>query len=365
VNLGELAGRVGPILGFLVCITVVAELSDSIGVFRMVARGASRLARGSVVGLWLLVVLVAVVCTAVLSLDTTAVLLTPVVLSLARQLKLDPGVFAYTAVWLANTASLFLPVSNLTNLLALGQLPRTAGGSRALGFAALMWPAAAVSVVVTVLGLALVFRRSLRGRYVRPVADPAGDRLLLVLATVVCALLGPAFLVGVNVTLASAVAAAVLGLACLVRHRSLLRWRLLPWKVVLGVSILFVAVQLAHEHGLGRVLGVAAGTGEGWLGLLRLTGVGGLAANLVDNLPSYLALEPTAAGSPLRLAALLVGVNAGPLITPWASLATILWATRCRSAGVSVSWKRFALRGLVLVPVLLVASTSALWLVHR
>ena len=61
-------------------------------------------------------------------------------------------------------------------------------------------------------------------------------------------------------------------------------------------------------------------------------------------------------------AALLVGVNAGPLVTPWASLATLLWAARCRSAGVEVSWWRFARRGLVLVPVLLVGATTALWL---
>lgn len=363
MDLEALVSRVGPILAFLVCITVVAELADGIGVFATLARGAARLARGSVVGLWLLVVLVATACTAVLSLDTTAVLLTPVVLSLAQQLRLDPGVFAYTAVWLANTASLFLPVSNLTNLLSVSRLSVGRDGGSALDFAAVLWPAATVSVVVTVAVLALVFRRSLRGRYARPPGQPVPDRVLLVIASVVCGLLGPAFLLGVDVTVASAIAAAVLVLACLIRRRSLLAWRLVPWKVVLGVSVLFVAVELAHEHGLGALLGVVAGTaGQSVLDLLRLTGVGALSANLVDNLPAYLALEPTATASPIRLAALLVGVNAGPLITPWGSLATILWAGRCRSAGVSVSWPRFALRGLVLVPVVLAGATTALWL---
>ncbi|MET0694797.1 MAG: SLC13 family permease [Propionibacteriaceae bacterium] len=364
MDLAELVERVGPILGFLVCITVVAELADQVGVFRLIAHGASRLARGSVLALWLLVVLVAVLATAVLSLDTTAVLLTPVVLTLARQLRLNAGLFAYTAVWLANTASLFLPVSNLTNLLALTHLAEQPGGSSATGFAALLWPAALTSVLITVAALALIFRRSLHGRYVLEPAEPADDRVLLVVATVVCALLGPAFLFGVDVFLASAVAALILVALCVFRDRSLLSWQLLPWQVVLGVSVLFVLVQLAHDHGLGAVLGLVAGQGTGWTDLLRMSGVGALSANLVDNLPSYLALEPAAADSPLRLAALLIGVNAGPLITPWASLATILWATRCRSAGVPVSWKRFALRGLVLVPFLLVGSVTALWLVH-
>jgi arsenical pump membrane protein len=361
VDLEGLAARVGPILGFVVCITVVAELGSRIGVFTMIARGASRLARGSVLGLWLLVVLVAVVATAVLSLDTTAVLLTPVVLALAAELRLDPGVFAFTAVWLANTASLLLPVSNLTNLLAVSRLP----GFDAARFAGLTWPAALACVVVTVAVLALLFRRSLRGRYLLGSAAPVADRRLVVLATAVCALLGPCFLLGMDIVLVSAVAAGILVAACAFSRPSLLGWRLLPWQLVSGICVLFVVVQYAHDHGLGALLGAAAGTGESWPALLRLTGLAALAANVVDNLPGYLALEPAAEGSPLRLATLLVGVNAGPLLTPWASLATLLWAARCRSAGVTVSWGRFVLRGLLLVPLLLVTAVTALWLVHR
>ncbi len=53
-------------------------------------------------------------------------------------------------------------------------------------------------------------------------------------------------------------------------------------------------------------------------------------------------------------------MNAGPLVTPWASLATLLWAARCRSAGVRISWGAFALRGLVMVPFLLSTATPAL-----
>jgi len=360
VDWAGLGGRVGPVLGFVVCITVVAELANHLGVFAMVARGAARLARGSVLGLWLLVVLVAVVATTVLSLDTTAVLLTPVVLALAAQLDLDATLFALTVVWLANTASLLLPVSNLTNLLALSSVP----GYDAARFAALTWPAALACVLVTVAVLALVFRRSLRGRY-RPVPTaPVADRRLLGLATVVCALLGPAFALGVDVLLASAVAAAVLVLACAVTRPSLLTWRLLPWPLVLGVAVLFVVVQYAHDHGLAELLGSAAGSGTSWPALLRLAGLAALGANVADNLPTYLALEPVADGSPLRLAALLVGVDAGPLVTPWASLATLLWAARCRAGGVEVSWGRFALRGLLLVPLLLVSAVTALWLVH-
>jgi arsenical pump membrane protein len=91
-----------------------------------------------------------------------------------------------------------------------------------------------------------------------------------------------------------------------------------------------------------------------------VAGLGALGANLLNNLPTYLVMEPVALDHPVRLVALLVGVNAGPLVTPWASLATLLWAARCRAADVPVSWGAFAVRGLVVVPVLLVAATLAL-----
>jgi arsenical pump membrane protein len=58
------------------------------------------------------------VTTAVLSLDTTVVLLTPVVFATAARLDIRAQPHVYACTHLANSASLLLPVSNLTNLLA-------------------------------------------------------------------------------------------------------------------------------------------------------------------------------------------------------------------------------------------------------
>lgn len=365
VDLQAFGTRVGPILGFLVCITVIAELSDRIGIFRVLAFGAARVARGSVMGLWLLVVVVAAVSSVVLSLDTTAVLITPVVLVLARRLDLDLGLFAYTAVWLANTGSLLLPVSNLTNLLAMSWLHtgrlQASGAGTVTGFAGLMWPAAVAALVITVATLAVIFRRSLRGTYQLPAWDRVEDRVLFVIAAVVCVCLGPAFAAGVNVTLAAAIGAAVLVIGCLVRHRQLLGWKLIPWQLVLGVSALFLLVQYAQDHGLGRVLGTVAGHSDSGWGLLRLGAVAAGGSNLVNNLPAYLALEPLA-DTAHRMAALLIGVNVGPLILPWGSLAALLWAARCRSAGVHIAWNGFVRRGLILVPLLVLGCVGAMML---
>jgi Na+/H+ antiporter NhaD/arsenite permease-like protein len=62
----------------------------------------------------------------------------------------------------------------------------------------------------------------------------------------------------------------------------------------------------------------------------------------------------------VRLAALLIGVNAGPLITPWASLATLLWHSRLQTLGVEVRWSRYLLLGLVAAPLTVVLATIGL-----
>jgi arsenical pump membrane protein len=179
-------------------------------------------------------------------------------------------------------------------------------------------------------------------------------------AGLVCAGLGPAFVLGADVTLTAVIGAVTLVIACLIRRPRLVGWRLLPWPLVLGVSVLFILVEIAHAYGLSSLVTELVGLGDGWTDLLRLAGVSAVAANVLNNLPAYLAVEPSALDSPVRLAALLVGVNAGPLITPWASLATLLWAGRCRAAGLQVSWLRFAALGAVLVPLALVVGTGAL-----
>lgn len=356
--LDDLAQRVLPVLAFLVAITVVAELAEAAGVFEAAAALAARLARGRVWRLWALVVVLSVAATVVLSLDTTAVLLTPVVLTLARRLKVSTAAFAMTTVWLANTASLLLPVSNLTNLLSLHRLRGL--GVDVAGFVRLTWAPALTAVVVTVVVLAVMFRRDLAGRYEHPPQPEPHDRLLLVVSASVCVLLAPAFVSGVNVAWPAAGAAVVLLGLFAWRDRRHLRWSLVPWRAVVLVAVLFTVVTLLGRAGLSAALAVAAGGGEGFGPYLRLAATGALTSNGLDNLPAYLALEPAAGASPARVVALLVGVNCGPLVTLWASLATLLWRERCRSAGVSVTWWRFALRGLAVVPLLLVACTAAL-----
>ena len=346
--------RVWPILTFVVAITVVTELAAEAGLFTVVAERLALWGLDRAWLLWMLVVALATTCTIFLSLDTTAVLLTPVVVVLARHVGLPPIPFALTTVWLANSASLLLPVSNLTNLLAEHRM----GLGSPLAFAALMALPALVAIVVPSLLLFVIFRRDLLRRYTPGRASPPGDRVLLATSAIVVALLVPALVSGVAVWIPACAAAGVLGVVFLLRRPKTLTLSLLPWQLVLLASGLFLVIEAGHAIGLTDLVAVAAGSGSGPLELLRLSGVGVLGANAVNNLPAYLALEPVA-DSPVRLAALLVGVGAGSLITPWASLATLLWHARLVALDVEVSWAKYAGLGLLVVPLTVI---PAVWM---
>lgn len=355
--MAETLTRVAPILAFLVAITVVAELADRAGVFVAASSLTTRLGGGSVGRLWLIICVLAVLCTAVLSLDTTAVLLTPVVLVTARRLGIAPWPFALATVWLANTASLVLPVSNLTNLLLIDQLDWSV-----FEYLSRMWFPAAVAIVVSVGVLWLLLRASLVGRFGTPTQAKPNDRVLFVIATATCLAVGPLFVAGVEPWIVATGAASLLLAAFAIRARGELKWALAPWQLVVFTILLFLAVGLLQQLRLLDWLADVAGTGTGLVDLLRMAGTGAVASNVINNLPAYVALEPLASDSSDRLLALLIGTNLGPLITLWASLATLLWRDRCRTENVVVSARRFASVGMVGVPVLLVATSGALWL---
>lgn len=349
------AERVWPILLFVVAVTIVAELAAVAGVFDALAARLARLARGRTIALWLLIVALAVAATAFLSLDTTAVLLTPVVVAVARANGLPALPFAFTTVWLANTASLLLPVSNLTNLLAADRL----GGADAVAFLALLGPSAVVAILVTVGLLFVIHRRALTGRFLPAPPPHLADRWLLRVSAVVVAVMAPLLVSGLPPWIPAGAAAAVLVGVFAWRSPDVLRAGLVPWQLVVFASGLFLAVAAVQALGWGAILATAAGSGDDLLALWRLAGVGMLGANAVDNLPAYLAFE-VSADSPARLAALLIGVNAGPLITPWASLATLLWHQRLHAVGVDVPWRTYILWGLLAAPVIVGAAVVPL-----
>ncbi|WP_454051325.1 SLC13 family permease [Cellulomonas sp. Marseille-Q8402] len=352
-----LAERVGPVLVLVAALTVVAELCGAAGLFDVATDAAARAARGRRWLLWLLLVGIAVLSTVLLSLDTTAVLLTPLAITLARRTRTSPLLLVLTVVALANTASLLLPVSNLTNLLADHRF-----AEQGVGYLGVMWAPAVAAVVVTVVVLAVRGRRELRGRFEPGDRYVPPDRPLLVATGVTTGVMAAGFVAGLPVWAVALAAAVVLLVVFAVRRRPVpgRRRDLVPWRMLLVVGSLFVVVETLQVRGLGDLVADAAPGGTGTGALLGVAGLSVAAANLLNNLPAYLLLEPVAGEDVHRLAAVLIGTGVGPLLTPWASLATVLWWQRCRQAMVHVPLRAFLVQGAWLTPLCVGAAVLAL-----
>jgi Na+/H+ antiporter NhaD/arsenite permease-like protein len=348
--------RIGPLLVFLVGIIVLAELTKEAQVFDAIAARMAVLGRGNYAALFLLCTAFASFVTIFLNLDTTAVLLTPVMLALAPKARIAALPLAMTTIWLANTASLLLPVSNLTNLLGMAKI-----GLNAQEFAARMWAPQIVSIVVTMAFLWVFFwrrgeRRDLR--YTPPVLEPVADRVLFGAASAGCLLFIAALLLKVEVGVAAPVAALVVVAAFAVRDRRRLNWSLVPWQLLIFVTGLFLVVPTLSRYGLADLMGALLGADRD---PYRTATVGAVLSNVINNLPAYTAVEAVIpAGARDQLLALLVGTNVGPVVTPWASLATLLWFESCRRNDVKVPMGRFLLTGAGLAVAALLTTVWAL-----
>ncbi|MFF3502943.1 SLC13 family permease [Streptomyces sp. NPDC003247] len=438
----DATARVAPLLAFLGTVIVLAELTSRAEVFDVVAARVARAGRGSYPLLFLLCVAFASLTTIALNLDTTAVLLTPVMLALASRVGIAAVPLAMTTVWLANTASLLLPVSNLTNLLAADRVALSP-----LGLAGRMWAPQLAAIAVTMACLWVFYwRRGRRGagrsapvgphgvgggpgaaregdlrgpadvrerdavreradvrgpesapagstagapagglsgdavrgpeggpagkdvravdadRYVPPGPHRPADPVLFRACALACGGFLLAILVAdVELWIASATATAVVVAAFAVRDRSALRLSLVPWRLLVMVPGMFLVVETVNANGLHDLLAAAVGDDDGLVGMLRAAGVGAGLSNVLNNLPVYLAGESAVPlGHHDQLLALLVGTNVGPVVTPWASLATLLWYERCHAYGVRVPVARLMGTGAVLAVTAVTASVAAL-----
>lgn len=357
---------IGPTVGFLAAILLFGHLLADDGVFAHLGAVATRFAHGDARRMLGTVVVLAAGVTATLTLDATVVLVTPVVLAAAARLSIRARPFAYACLRLANSGSLLLPVSNLTNLLAF-----TATGLSFGRFAVLMTLPWLVVCGAEWIALRMYFRADLphgnapdgQAQTTGP-GQPVPRYALMVLAATVAA---------VALTSALQIApwwAAGGGCAALLIRRRGDALRPLPLVRAAApgfcvfVLALAVIVDGVVRHGLGSGLTHLVPAGTSFLALLGTAALAAVLANVVNNLPATLALIPVVAGSPPLALAMLIGVNVGPNATYPGSLATLLWR-RLLPAQDRPRAGQFHLFGLLTVPPLIVAATAALWLSVR
>jgi len=355
----QAVAELAPTVAFLAAILAFGQLCAAEGVFGYLGSVAARLSRGMPTRLLALVVALAALVTATLTLDATVVLVTPVVLATTVRLAVPHRPHSYACAHLANSGSLLLPVSNLTNLLAF-----TASGLSFGAFAAAMALPWLLACLLDWGSLRLAFRRDL---WAAPVREPAlASRPTTALVVLALTVAGFVATTAAGIAPAWAAWAGVLALAV----PRLRRRQLSPSGLVLAASPGFCAFVLSLgvlvagllHNGAEQPLRRLMPSGTGLLAVLGLALLAAVLANLVNNLPTTLALVPLVAGSPLAVLAVLVGVNLGPNATFPGSLATLLWRRNLPAADRPSALEFHAL-GLLTTPVIVIAVTAVLWLV--
>ncbi len=336
-----------PALAFLLAGVPLAALLDELGFFEAAARSMARRRPTGVPVAWLWAL--AAVTTAVLNLDTTVVLLTPLFVRLARRSGHDPLGVAAVPLLLAAFASSFLPVSNLTNLIVVERLG--ADVADVVGHLAL--PSLAAVLVGWV-----AYRR--RWPTVLPV-EPDGrpDRRALAIGGAVVVALLAGFVVGPSVGVQPWMCALVADLVLVVVTRAI-PWREVPIGTAALVAAIAVAVALVVPS--DRIGDLVQGAGPA--GLVAVSGAATVAANAVNNLPALLVVVDGVDRTSWGVWAWLLGVNVGSVLLPLGALANLLWWRIARDEGVEVGLRRYA-RTTVPVALPALAAAVAVLVVER
>jgi arsenical pump membrane protein len=359
----QVAG-LAPVVAFLGAVLVLAKLCDEEGLFEYAGAAMARTSpRGG--GLLRQVFAIAAIITAALSLDATVVLLTPVVLVSVRRLRTPMRPYAYATAHLANAASLLLPVSNLTNLLAF-HVAKLSFAKFTLVMA-LPWLAAVAAVYVV---FRVFFAHDLRRPPEPEETGPPPRPPVFVLLVVALTLAGFAVSesVGVAPAWVALAGAAVLAVRSLRRrHTPLVQGateiaRSVNVSFLVFVLALGVIVQAITLNGMGHAMSTVLPSGSKLPALFAIAAVAAVLANVVNNLPATLVLVPLVAPSgPVAILAVLIGVNIGPNLTYVGSLSNLLWRGVLRRHNVEAGIGEYTRLGLCTVPTALVAAVLALW----
>ncbi|HEX7840041.1 MAG TPA: SLC13 family permease [Kofleriaceae bacterium] len=302
--------------------------------------------------------------------DAAILILTPLVVALARRLyprRPELTIAFAFAVFLAPGVAPFI-VSNPMNMIV-AEYAGLAFNSYAIVMAPLSLAGAALTYAI----LRWLYRDLLRSAVAAPsplvtVHRHAGERPAVVLMLAVFAAYPVAASLGIDIWMVAAAGA----LASLAVCRA---YRIAPvrkatshvsYDILVFLWGIFLVVQGLRSAGAVDQLRVLYGAApDGSAGQLAAIGtISALGSAAIDNHPmsilNMLAIDPSHGPGPLLAA--LVGGDIGPRLLPIGSLAGLLWIDLLRRAGVEVGVGRFVRIGTLVVLPTLAASLAMLWL---
>jgi len=350
-------------------IILLSLVLDEIGFFEWAALKMARLSRGSGHLMFVYILLLGALVSALFANDGAALILTPIVLAKMKHLKMEPvAIFAFLMAggFIGDSASNPLVISNLTNIVTAGYFE--------IGFweyAKAMFLPNLLSIAASVAVLWLFFRKSIPSRIdVASLATPESaikNLTMFRLSWWFLALLLAGYFVGDAYDLPVSVFAlggALIFLAIANHFKATKPWMTIktaPWQVVWFSIGLYIVVFGLKNAGLTTYLADAITALQGYGDAAAVIGTGFLAAllsSVMNNMPTVMVMDIAIAeaGQNALAYANIIGCNLGPKMTPIGSLATLLWLHVLAQKGVKIGWGAYMKVGLVVTPpVLLVA----------
>lgn len=362
----------------LIAIIFLSLILDEIGFFRYIAIRITFYSRGVVKRLFILIVLLTSIVTALFSNDGSIVVMTPIMYAILRETGAPRKVyvpFLVSVGFVADATSLPFSISNLVNIISVGffSIPFTE-------YARVMIIPDIVAIVSSTLILYLLFRHTFQDNISlenlpRPI-DVVRDRRLLrvaffvvILLIVLYAITG-LFLVPISVIAVPGVALFYL----YARRRTAIPGKKLvfntPWEIIFFALGLFIVVYALSKNGLVEALASAMSYFSTLYLPFRMiieAFLFSFLASVMNNLPSVITVNLTLIHMhESSLVYLNVLANdIGTKFTPIGSLATLLWMNILRQKGEKgITYRYFIKVGIIVTPPVLVLSVITLWLVQ-
>lgn len=347
-------------------IIILSLVLDEIGFFEWCALKMAKFSKGSGRKMFIYSILLGALVSALFANDGAALILTPILLAKMRILKLNTKTilaFLLAGGFISDSASLPFVFSNLTNIVTANYFD--------IGFLEYLKNMALpyiVSVITTIVVLLLVLKddipKTVDIDLLKDADSVLKNKTLFYFSWAFLGLLLAGYFIGDAYDIPISVFALGGGLLFLFisyLFKTVEPFHIIknaPWQVVWFSLGLYVVVYGLKNAGLTDYLTVILQDLNTQGDLIAVVSTGFISAILsafMNNMPTIMVMDIALQdiGNQAMIYANIVGCNLGPKMTPFGSLATLLWLHTLQKKGVNIGFWQYSKFGLIVTPPIL------------